>query len=66
MIALPVRRSRLRAVLIAAGTKLQPAQGVRIERDGDFWFLQGSASDIGWVDRRRLAGCHPCNRQSWM
>jgi hypothetical protein len=34
MIALPVRRSRLRAVLIAAGTKLQPAQGVRIERDG--------------------------------
>jgi hypothetical protein len=66
MMALPMRRSWLRAVLNAAGTKLQLVQGVRVSEMGNFWFLQGSASDIGWVDRRRLAGCHPCNRQSWM
>lgn len=53
MNALPVRRSRLRAVLIAAGTKLQLAQGVRMRAMCNFWFLQGSASDIGGVDRSR-------------
>ena len=40
-------------VLIAAGTKLQVTQGVRMRETGNFWFLQGSASDIGWVERRR-------------
>jgi hypothetical protein len=40
-------------VLIAAGTKLQLTQGVRMRETGNFWFLQESASDIGCVDRRR-------------
>ncbi|RYF44598.1 MAG: hypothetical protein EOO38_17575 [Cytophagaceae bacterium] len=32
---------------------------------GNFWFLQGSASDIGWVDRRRRLEV-AVYRQSWM
>lgn len=52
-------------VLIAAGTKLQVTQGVRMRETGNFWFLQGSASDIGWVDRRRRLEV-AVYRQSWM
>jgi hypothetical protein len=47
-------------VLIAAGTKLQLAQ-----ETGNFWYLQGIASDIGWVDRRRRLEVS-VYRQSWM